>query len=89
MKMRDECAICGGKCCKVAYFECSENQKRFICMTRPAAPVEDGVLVHSRCHHLTEDNSCGCYDLRPQACRRWDVNGVGCNIVRGAFENGN
>lgn len=84
------CAACGAKCCKVAYFNCGERQQRFIVATRDGIPVDNAsVLVHSRCVSLRDDNTCGCYELRPDVCRQWAVDGPGCNMVRSALEESN
>lgn len=76
------CQECGGKCCKVAQFECGPQMQRFMIGTRNAIATDNGVLIPARCRYLDQNNACTIYDKRPDACAMWMVNGDPCLTVQ-------
>lgn len=79
------CEKCGGACCKVVWMETSLANQQFMLRTRACVPIVGGVLIKSRCKHLSPYGKCEAYAARPEACVRWEVGGAECKEVRKAM----
>ena len=75
--MNPTCRDCRGACCKWLLVATEYPPAvEFLAETR-GKRVQGGVLVRSRCRHLTDDGLCSIQDTKPMACR---VFAVGCRL---------
>ena len=75
--MNPTCKACRGACCRwLLYPTRDEGTIAFLVATRGIRTL-DGVLVRSKCRHLTDDGLCSIQETKPMACRVFQV---GCRL---------
>ena len=74
------CRECGGECCRLTGVRCTKDERDAVLAAGFADSFSqlgpdhfETKSVGTRCHFLTEETTCGIYDLRPTACRCWPV----------------
>ena len=83
----DECAKCGALCCKtmiIGVNGATQEDLQFWATT--GRMIGSACVLNMKCKMLA-GNKCSIYDLRPEKCKNFIVNGAACMAIIKAVNN--
>lgn len=85
--MNDLCKRCNAECCRWINIPVQlTGNEDLAWMNARGEIVQDGKFtvwrIKTECKHLSPEGLCQIYDNRPESCKNFPVEGVGCNTIR-------
>ncbi len=85
--MNEQCAKCGGACCRVLVIPARDHAEREWIEGRAIMMTDSQAVIESRCRHLSEDGRCLVQDNKPLYCKLAEVNDAICKLCMVAKGN--